>query len=100
MKKIALLFSCALAVFATQAQVTLTGTSYVENFDGIGSALPTGWGGRTNVTATTLGDAATFAVAAKVWQDNAGAFKNSASATGLVSSTNVADQNAASNRVF
>lgn len=46
--------------FVMNAQVvittyTLTGTSYSQNFDGIGSGLPTGWNLFTSATATALG---------------------------------------------
>jgi len=60
MKKVALLLSLAVSAFAANAQVTLTGTSYTQNFDGIGTSLPTGWTVQSGSSATSLGAAATW----------------------------------------
>ncbi len=101
MKKITLLL---LAVFTfgyiANAQIVLTGTSYSENFDGIGTALPTGWSVRTGATASVLGAEAQFAVAAKSWTDSQGAFKNYASADGLTVGSDATAQNASSDRAL
>jgi predicted extracellular nuclease len=62
------------------AQVTLPNSgTYTETFDGIGTALPTGWDVRTGATATALGTTATFSTAAILWNNTTGAFKNFAS---------------------
>ena len=101
MKKITFLL---LALFSfgyfANAQIVLTGTSYSQNFDGIGTALPSGWSARTDATATTLGAEATFAVAAKAWTDTQGAFKNFASADGLTVGSDATAQNASSDRAL
>ena len=56
MKKIILLSAIIIAcVTNSNAQFTLTGTSYSENFDAIGSGLPTGWKLYTSASATSLG---------------------------------------------
>ena len=55
MKKTALLFAFACSVYAADAQVTLTGTSYSQNFDLLGSGLPTGWSTYRNATSSSLG---------------------------------------------
>jgi trimeric autotransporter adhesin len=62
MKRIALLFATSILAFGTQAQtsITLTGTSYTQNFDGLGVALPTGWSVWTGATATSLGTVRTM----------------------------------------
>jgi hypothetical protein len=58
MKKITLLFAIIVACVTTSnAQFTLTGTSYNQNFDAIGSGLPSGWQLYTSATATSLGTA-------------------------------------------
>lgn len=61
-------------------QVTLTGTSYAENFDGVGSGLPTGWSVRTGATASSLGTTQTFVTTATAWANTTGQFQNSAAA--------------------
>jgi hypothetical protein len=62
MKRIALLFATSILAFGTQAQtsITLTGTSYTQNFDGLGVALPTGWSVWTGATPTSLGTVRTL----------------------------------------
>src|SRR5436305_1647644 len=40
------------------AQLTLTGSSYAQNFDAIGSGLPTGWSVRSSASAISLGNLA------------------------------------------
>ena len=57
MKRIALLFIASALALGAQAQssISLTGTSYTQNFDGLGVALPTGWSVWTGATPTSLG---------------------------------------------
>lgn len=55
MKKIALLLSLAVTGFTANAQFTLTGSSYTQNFDGIGSGLPTGWNVYSASSSTSIG---------------------------------------------
>ena len=63
MKKIALLLSFAVSAFAANAQFVLTGSSYTQNFDGIGSGLPTGWATYSGSTSTSLGAISSFSSA-------------------------------------
>ncbi len=59
MKKTLLLASLLAGACTTFAQVspyTLTGTSYSQNFDGIGSGLPTGWAGYISATSSSYGN--------------------------------------------
>ncbi|WP_082468365.1 gliding motility-associated C-terminal domain-containing protein [Pedobacter sp. R20-19] len=81
MKKFLLLSLLFLIAGRLFAQVTLTTSPYVENFDGIGTALPAGFSVRTNATATALGTSAALTTAATAWNNATGAFKNFASAT-------------------
>ena len=79
------------------AQVTLTGTNYFQDFNSLGSGLPTGWTTRLGVSTTSLGTASTFAntnPAATVngWSNTAAGFKNYASATGLTNTNTFAQQ--------
>ena len=86
-----------------RAQVTLTGTSYSQNFNGLGTGLPTGWTVRTAASASALGTSgATFintAGSTTAWSDTGGAFKNcAAAAAGSAAST--ATQTAAADRAL
>ena len=59
MKKTLLLLTLCAGAVTSFAQVTpnsLTGTSYSQNFDGIGSGLPTGWAGYISATSTSPGN--------------------------------------------
>jgi hypothetical protein len=63
-----------------QAQLTLSGTNYAENFDAISNGLPAGWSARTNATATTLGTITTnYNAGGKTWGDTTGEFGSCAS---------------------
>jgi hypothetical protein len=73
-----------LAAAATaSAQVNLTGLSYTENFNSVGSGLPAGWSVHTSTTASTLGNPASFTSAATTW----------AAGTALTDFRNVAGDN-------
>ncbi|GGG92532.1 lamin tail domain-containing protein [Pedobacter zeae] len=81
MKRSLLLILSFLFSLPTFAQVSLTSSPYVENFDGIGNGLPNGFTGRTSANATSLGTVATFATASAPWNNVSAGFKNLASAT-------------------
>lgn len=69
-----------LAMFATaSAQVKLTGTSYTQNFDDLGSGLPPGWSVRTGASATGSGTEVTLVTSARSWSATSGQFANFAS---------------------
>lgn len=56
MKKIVLLFALAVTAYTSHAQLTLTGTSYTQNFDALTtSGLPTGWKLYNSATSSSLG---------------------------------------------
>jgi trimeric autotransporter adhesin len=82
------------------AQVILSGTSYNQNFDNIGTALPTGWTVRTSATATALGNVATPGTAAIDWKNTSGGFKNFASADGLNAASTATDQSLSTDRAL
>jgi hypothetical protein len=68
------------AIGSASAQLTLTGTSYIQTFNSIGSGLPPGWSMRTNASATRLGTAVTsFTTNATSWGTTSGQFANYAS---------------------
>jgi hypothetical protein len=70
----------SLFVASLEAQVTLTGTNYTQNFNSISNGLPPGWSVRTNATATSLGTAAAFNTTNISWGTQAGQFANCAGA--------------------
>jgi hypothetical protein len=75
-----LMFSATLLGQSVLAQLTLTGTSYVQDFNSIGSGLPEGWTVRTNATAGSLGTVTgIYSAATKSWGDSTGEFGNCAS---------------------
>ena len=90
-----LFFLLSIPIFA---QITLTTSPYLENFNGIGTGLPAGFTIRTGASANNLGTAAALTTAATAWNNSTGAFKNFASATGLVSTSSTAEQVSATNR--
>ena len=76
----ALFLGAALFNQCVQAQLTLSGTNYTQNFDAISNGLPAGWSLRTNATTTTLGTITTnFNAGGKTWGDSGGEFGNCAS---------------------
>ncbi|MCW5898158.1 MAG: T9SS type A sorting domain-containing protein [Flavobacteriales bacterium] len=81
------------------AQVTLGTSPYTQNFNGVGSGLPTGWTVRTGATASALGTAASFTNTATQWSSIGSGFSNAASATGSTGAESSAVQAASTNRV-
>lgn len=55
MKKSIFILALAAAAANAHAQVTLSGSSYTQNFDALSAGLPSGWTTYNNATATTLG---------------------------------------------
>jgi len=110
MKKV-LLLSGLIGLTATSfAQVSLTGTSYTQNFNSIGGGLPAGWGVYSASTATSLGALETLAQSATtgVYNDTScGAtnvssrgFKNYASGNVTNQGTPCATQQVATDRAL
>ncbi len=84
--------------------VILTGSSYVQTFDVLGTGtgaatLPAGWDVRTAATGTSLG-APVATVAKQTWATNTKGFLNVASATLLSSTASSTTQGNASNRAL
>jgi trimeric autotransporter adhesin len=105
MKKI--LFSAiiiATANFAhAQTPFILGGTSYTQNFNSIGSGLPTGW--RVDTLAKKTGglgnNALTkFTPTATAWSGTTRGFRNVASANGLISTASATDQSTSTDRAL
>ncbi len=75
MKKIALLLSFAATAFAAHAQLHLSGASpYTQDFNTLTTSmgLPTGWGGYSGATASSIGTIWTWSNSTKfgVWADS------------------------------
>ncbi len=83
----------------SNGQITLSGTSYTQNFDGVASGLPSGFQVATNSTTTSLGAAAAFTITATSWNSTTPGWKNYASADGLISTSTTTEQNNSSDRV-
>jgi len=92
----------AVATGAPAVLATATTTIYAENFNSIGSGLPSGWTVRTGATATSLGTPASFSTTPIDWANTSGAFKNFASANnaGFNASTPDTTQNSAPDRAL
>lgn len=89
------------AIPAQAAILTLSGSSYSQNFDSIGGGLPTGWTVNTGASASADGTSgATFTSTATTWADNSGEFRNVASADGLTSTASQTTQNASTDRAL
>lgn len=100
MRKVALLLASVAMAQIAAAQVTLTGTSYTQDFDNIGSGLPVGWEVYTGATSTAVGTAATLTTAVSAWNGSTAGFKNYASYDGLTSSSATTAQDASTDRVL
>ncbi len=110
MKKSLLSFAL-LAIAATSfAQVTLSGTSYTQNFNSLGSGLPTGWRVYSKATPTALGTVASLTSSATtgIWADTScgvnnvltGGFKNYASANTMTMGSACTAQQSATDRAL
>src|SRR6266568_7010400 len=74
-----LLAAVGLLNMTAKAQLTLTGTNYLQTFDNLDSGLPDGWLVCTNAHATNLGTVAVFVTNRTSWGSSTGQFQNSAS---------------------
>ena len=100
--KTTFLIACLILAGATvcQGALTLTGTSYTESFDTIGSGLSAGWSVNTGATASSVGSAATLTTAATSWATTTGNFRNVASSDGLNSGDSATTQAASTDRAL
>ena len=85
---------------ACHAALVLSGTSYSQNFDGIGTGLPSEWSVYTGATSSSLGTATSFSTAnpTTLWTATSAGFYNVASADGLTSSADSTQQRGSSDR--
>lgn len=102
-KQIFFLISFLLIGGGVWGQLTLpAGTSYVQDFDGIGSGLSSGWSVRTGANSSSRGSSTTFFndVGTNRWTSTTGAFTNMASSDGLTESANNTDQDNSTDRLI
>jgi hypothetical protein len=103
MKKtlLAILGLAAVSLAGVNGQTLIT-SDYTQNFDSIGSGLPTDWSARLSANATSLGTVSTNYTATAgtntAWANTTGAFKNFASTAGLTSTSNSTEQANSLNR--
>lgn len=69
-----------LAAHNLNAQIFLSGSSYHEDFNGLGGGLPAGWSVTTGATLSDPGLLEAFTPTPTSWGDSGGRFKNFASA--------------------
>ncbi|PZF71983.1 T9SS-dependent choice-of-anchor J family protein [Taibaiella soli] len=101
MKRIALLIAGIAAGFAANAQLSLSGSSYTQNFDNIGNGLPAGWEVDSLATPTSKGVVMAFDTTKTAWSVTTGKFKNFASkGTFAVNNIPSATQSAATDRAL
>ncbi|HUA39395.1 MAG TPA: hypothetical protein VMA35_13465 [Candidatus Sulfopaludibacter sp.] len=76
----ALFLGAALFDQSVQAQLTLTGTNYTQDFNAISNGIPLGWSIRINSTTNSLGTITNnYSAGPKTWGSTAGEFGNCAS---------------------
>jgi hypothetical protein len=109
---VAVVVGAALLSLKVHAQpITLTGTSYTQNFDNLGSGLPGEWLIYTGATSSSLGVLTSFTngtptLTVNDWNSTSFGFKNCASTNDTVNGTNfngtepIATQAATANRVL
>lgn len=98
----------AISIFlprTAHTQIALSGTNYFQNFDSLGSGLPAGWTTRLGESTTSVGTSLAFtntlaSASINAWSNTTAAFKNFAATTGLVSSNNLTQQAASTNRAL
>jgi fibronectin-binding autotransporter adhesin len=73
---------------------------YSQNFNDLGTGLPTDWTTRTGANASGLGTSQAFSTTEIAWDNSSGAFKNFASATGLSSTSTSTQQNDSADRAL
>jgi len=93
------LLSGAFFANSTMAALTLTSGTYTQNFNSIGTSLPSSWDVRTSATAESLGTVGSFTTTATSWGDSGGAFKNLSSAD-IASTSSVTNQGNNTNRAL
>jgi len=103
MKKTALILLGLLVCNIAGAQLTLSGTSYSQNFDSIGNGLPAGWYVYTKAKAGSAGtdvSANKYVATHTRWNSTTGNFRNVASANSFTTPADTAAQSSATDRAL
>lgn len=102
MKKSLLLLLAATASLGATAQnlLNLSGSSYYQTFDNVGTGLPKGWEVDTGATATSIGNSYGFDTTPTAWNNTSGKATNFAAKDILSSSASASTQSAATNRAM
>ncbi|MFZ4741811.1 MAG: chitobiase/beta-hexosaminidase C-terminal domain-containing protein, partial [Bacteroidales bacterium] len=82
------------------AQITLSGSSYTQDFDGIGAGYPTGWVVKLHATATSLGTDTVLTTTKIKWSNTTKGAYNYASADGLTATSDSAAQMSSTDRAL
>ena len=89
---------------ACRAALVLSGTSYTESFDNIGSGLSSGWAVYTSASSSSLGSTTTFNTTKSTWTQSgeiaSGGFWNVASPDGLSAGSGDTTQNNSTDRAI
>jgi hypothetical protein len=84
------------------AQLTLSGNSYVQNFDSLANGLPVGWSVDSGATTSSIGVSSAFTTTATAWNNVSKGFKNVASYDAFIGNptATAAAQASATNRAL
>ncbi len=77
---------------SSQAQVSLSGTSYFQDFNDIGSGAPEGWSFLEGASSGETGVSVDLKTSPTTWSSTSSGFKNYASANGLSIDSSSSDQ--------
>jgi uncharacterized protein len=91
---------CLLVISQGFSQATLSGTSYIQNFNDLATDLPDGWTVRVGATASSLGTEQLYSKTTVTWGDTSKGFRNVASTSGLNSSSSTLAQHGSSDRAL
>jgi hypothetical protein len=104
MGKILAMLCLACATNLAKAALSISGTSYAQTFDGVGTALPDGWAVYTAASSSSLGTVGTFNTTVSSWTQSgeiaSGGFWNIASSDGLTSSSDATAQSGSTDRAI
>ncbi|MEO8713337.1 MAG: DUF5689 domain-containing protein, partial [Parafilimonas sp.] len=80
--------------------IELATSPFILSFDNVAAGLPTGVFVKLSSSSTSIGADATFSGSQSSWSNSSTGFKNYASATGLISSSDATGQSASTNRAL
>ncbi|MBI5424762.1 MAG: PEP-CTERM sorting domain-containing protein [Opitutae bacterium] len=97
----ALALCAACLAISSSAQISLSGTSYTEDFNSLSSGLPSGWSVYTSATSSSYGTSAAFTSAATAWNSaTAGTFFRNIASNDIASNASTSTQSSDLNRAL